>query len=133
LLTDRKTFFSMRSFISFCLNTANSKRTICTTESNLMMTARANIEIEAKMKAKAKSRSSIVLNTKLKYAVDAKYFRKRSRSRFNEKISNSDFWSIKTTSWSSYWNILDDFEINAMNEKSMIEIKSDEFSRWLSS
>jgi hypothetical protein len=28
--------------------------------------------------------------------------------------------------------MFDDFEIDAMNEKSVIEIKSDEFSKWLS-
>ncbi len=126
LLTDRKTFFSMRSLISFCLNAANWERTMCTIESSLMMTAKTNIEIE--VKTRAKSRSSIVLNTKLKYAVDARYFRERSRSRLNEfeKISESDFWSIETTSWSFDWDIFDDFEINAMNEKSVIEIKSED-------
>jgi hypothetical protein len=135
LLIDRKTFFSMRSLISFCRDATNWKRAMCTIESNLMMTARTSIEIEAKTKAKAKSRSSLVLNTKLKYAIDARYFRKRSRSRLNEfeKVSNFDFWSIETTNWSFDWNIFDDFEINAMNEESMIEIKSDEFSKWLSS
>jgi hypothetical protein len=99
LLTDRKTFYSMRSFISFCLNAANWERAMCTIKSNSKTTTRANIEIKAKTKAKARSRSSIVLNTKFKYAVDAQYFRKRSRSRLNEfeKISNSDFWSIETT------------------------------------
>jgi hypothetical protein len=79
LFIDRKTFFSMRSFISFCLNAANWERAMCTIESSLKTTAKANIEIEAKTKTKAKSRSSVVLNTKLKYAVDAKYLRKRSR------------------------------------------------------
>jgi hypothetical protein len=94
-LIDRKTFFSMRSLISFCLNTANWRKAMCTIESNLMMTTKTNIEVEAK----AKSRSSVVLNTKFKYAVDAKYFRRRSRSRLNEfeKISNFDFWSIEAT------------------------------------
>jgi hypothetical protein len=102
LLIDRKTLFSMRSLISFCLNAANWERAMCTIESNLKTTARTNIEVETKMKAKAKSRSSVVLNTKLKYAVDARYFRRRSRSRLNkfEKISDFDFWSIETTNWS---------------------------------
>jgi hypothetical protein len=95
----------------------------------------ANIEIEAKTKAKAKSRSSVVLNTKLKYAVNARYFRRRSRSRLNEfeKISDSDFWSFEAANSSFDWDIFDDFETDAMNEESVIEIKSDEFSRWLSS
>jgi hypothetical protein len=99
LFTDWKTSFSMRSLISFCLNAANWKRAMCTIESNLKTTTKANIEIKTKTKAKAKSRSSIVLNTKLKYAVDARYFRRRSRSRLNEfeRISDSDFWSIETT------------------------------------
>ncbi len=99
LFIDRKTFFSMRSLISFCRNAKNWERTMCTIESNLVMTTKASIEIEAKMKARARSRSSDVLNTKLKYAVDAKYFRRRSRSRLNEfeKISDSDFWSFETT------------------------------------
>jgi hypothetical protein len=63
---------------------------MCTIESSLKAIARKNIEVEAKTKAKAKSRSSVVLNTKLKYAVDEGYFRKRSRSRLNEfeKVSN---------------------------------------------
>ncbi len=135
LLTDWKTFFSMRSLIFFCRNATNWERAMCTIKSSLMMTAKANIEIETKTKAKAKSRSSVVLNTKLKYVIDAKYFRERSRSRLDkfEKISKFDFWSIETTNWSFDWDIFDDFEINAMNEKSMIEIKSDESSRWLSS
>ncbi len=84
LFIDWKTFFSMKSFISFCLNAANWERAMCTIESNLKMITKANIEIEAKMKAKAKSRSSIVLNTKFKYAVNARYFRERSRWRLNE-------------------------------------------------
>jgi hypothetical protein len=102
LFTDRKTSFTMRSFISFCLNAANWERAMCMIESNLETTAKANIEVEAKTKAKAKSRSSVVLNTKLKYVVDAKNFRKRSRSRLNEfeRISDFDFWSIETTNWS---------------------------------
>jgi hypothetical protein len=64
-----------------------------TIESNLKTTAKANIEVEAKTKAKTKLRSSVVLNTKLKYAIDAIYFRRRSRSRLNEfeKISDFDF------------------------------------------
>jgi hypothetical protein len=133
LLTDLKTFFSMRSLISFCLNAANWERAMCTIESNLKTTAKANIEVEAKTRTKARSRSSIVLNTKLRYAIDARYFQERSRSRLNEfeKISDSDFWSIETTNWSFDWDI--DFETNAMNEELVIEIKSDEFSRWLSS
>jgi hypothetical protein len=128
-------FFSMRSLISFCLNAANWERAMCTIEFILEMTTKTNVEIEAKTKTKARSRSSIVLNTKLKYAVNAKNFQERSRSRLNkfEKISNSDFWSIETTSWSSDWDIFDDFEADAMNEKSMIEIKSDKFSKWSSS
>ncbi len=57
---------------------------MCMIESNLNATA--NNEIEAKAK------STVVLNTKLKYAVDAKDFRNRSRSRLNEsdEISDSD-------------------------------------------
>jgi hypothetical protein len=100
LLINRKTIFSMRSLIFFCRNATNWKRTMCTIESNLVMTTRANIEIETKTKAKAKSRSSDVLNTKLKYAVNAKYFRERSRSRLDEfeKVSNSDFWSFEAAS-----------------------------------
>jgi hypothetical protein len=127
LLIDRKTSFSMRSFISFCLNAANWERAMCTIESNLKTTARANIEVEAKTKTKARSKPSVVLNTKLRYAVDAKYFRKRSRSRLNEfeKISNSDFWSIETTNWSFDWDIIDDFETNVVNDESI----DDEFSR----
>ncbi len=95
LFIDWKTFFSMKSLISFCLNAANWERAMCTIESNLIITAKTNIEIEAK----TKSRSSVVLNTKLKYAINARYFRIQSRSRLNEfeKISNSDFWSIETT------------------------------------
>ncbi len=81
LLINWKTSFSMTSLISFCLNAANWKRVMCTIESSLKATAKTNIKIETKTKAKAKSRSSVVLNTKFKYAVDAKYFRKRSRSR----------------------------------------------------
>jgi hypothetical protein len=127
LFIDRKTSFSMRSFISFCLNAANWKRAMCMIESNLKTTAKASIEIEAKTRAKTRSRSSVVLNTKLKYAVDARCFRKRSRSRLNEfeKISNSDFWSIETTNWSFDWDIIDDFEANAVNDESI----DDEFSR----
>jgi hypothetical protein len=50
------------------------------------LNATANSEIEAK------AESTAVLNTKLKYAVDARYFRDRSRSRLNEfdEISDSD-------------------------------------------
>jgi hypothetical protein len=53
----------------------------------LSLETTANSEIEAKAK------STVVLNTKLKNAVDAKYFRNRSRSRLDEfeKISDSDF------------------------------------------
>jgi hypothetical protein len=65
LLIDRKTSFSMRSFISFCLNAANRKRAMCTIESSLKTTTRASIEIEAKTKAKARSRSSVVLKRNL--------------------------------------------------------------------
>jgi hypothetical protein len=92
LLIDWKTSFSMNSLISFCLNATNWENAICTTESSLKTTTRANNEIEAK------TRSTIALNTKLKNAVDQRYFRSRSRSRLNkfEKISDSDFWLFKT-------------------------------------
>jgi hypothetical protein len=122
LFTDRKTLFSMRSLISFCLNAEIWERAMCTIESSLKTTAKASIEVEAKTKANAKSRSSVVLNTKLKYAVDAKYFQRRARSRLNkfERISDFDIWSSKTTSWLFDWDIFSDFEMNAMNERSMI-------------
>jgi hypothetical protein len=99
LFIDWKTFFLMRSLIFLCLNAVNWKKAMCTIESNLIMTTKTSIEIETKTKAKARSRSLLVLNTKLKYAIDEKYFRERSRSRLNEfeKISNFDFWSIETT------------------------------------
>jgi hypothetical protein len=86
VFTDWKTSFSIRSLISFCLNAANWESAICTIESSFCATANSEIE--------AKARSTIVLNTKLKYAVDAKYFRSRSRSRLNEfeKISDFDSW-----------------------------------------
>jgi hypothetical protein len=83
VLIDWKTSFSMRSLISFCLNAVNWESAICTIESNLNATA--NNEIEAK------ARSTIVLNTKLKYAIDAKCFRDRSRSRLDEFEKISDF------------------------------------------
>ncbi len=129
-----KNIFFDKWFMSFCLNAANWERAMFTIESNLEATTKANIEIEAKTKTKARSRSSVVLNTKFKYAVDAKYFRKRSRSRLNEfeKISDFDFWSIETTNWSFDWDIIDDFETNAVNDESIMI--DDEFSRsWLSS
>jgi hypothetical protein len=86
LFIDWKTSFSMRSLISFCLDSANWERAMCMIESNLNATANSEIE--------ARARSTVVLNTKLKYAVDAKYFRDRSRSRLDEfeKISDSDSW-----------------------------------------
>jgi hypothetical protein len=58
---------------------------MCTIESNLKATANNEIEAIAK--------STIALNTKLRNAIDARYFRDRSRSRLNEfkKISDSDF------------------------------------------
>jgi hypothetical protein len=52
-------------------------------ESNLNATASSEIE--------AKAKSTVVLNTKLKYAVDARYFRDRSRSRLDEFDEISDF------------------------------------------
>jgi hypothetical protein len=57
---------------------------MCTPESSL--DAAADSEIEAK------AESTVVLNTKLRYAVDAEYFRDRSRSRLDEfdEISDSD-------------------------------------------
>jgi hypothetical protein len=124
LFIDWKTSFSMRSLIFFCLNAANWERAMCTIESSLSATANSEIEM------KSRARSTVVLNTKLKYAVDAKYFRDRSRSRLNEfeKISNSDSW-FEATNWSFDWDIIDDFETDAMIEKSIIEIKNDEFSR----
>jgi hypothetical protein len=134
LLINWKTFFSMRSLISFYLNVANWERTMCTIESNLKTTTKTNIEIEAKTKAKTKSRSSIVLNTKFKYAVDARYFRRRSRSRLNEfeKISNSEFWSIEIVNWIFDWDTMNNFETNIVNDELMMI--NDEFSRsWLSS
>jgi hypothetical protein len=78
LFTDWKTFFSMKSLIFFCLNAANWERAMCTIESSLNATTNSEIEI------RSKARSTIVLNTKLKYAIDAKYFRNRSRSRLNK-------------------------------------------------
>jgi hypothetical protein len=74
------------------------------------------------------------LNAKFKYAVDARYFRRRSRSRLNEfeRISDSDFWSIETTNWWFDWDIIDDFETNAVNDESIMI--DDKFSKsWLSS
>ncbi len=96
LLINWKTFFSMNSLMSFCPNATNWKNAMCTIESNLKTTAKANNEIEAKTK------SIIALNTKLRNAIDARYFRDRSRSRLNEfeKISNSDFWSFEIVNWS---------------------------------
>jgi hypothetical protein len=134
LLIDRKTLFSMRSLIYFCLNAANWERAMCTIEWNLEITAKLTIEIETKTKVKARSRSSIVLNTKLKYAVNAKYFRKRSRSRLNEfeKTSDSEFWSIEAVSWTFDWDIFDNFEINAVNDELMI-IHDESARSWLSS
>jgi hypothetical protein len=88
LLTDWKTSFSMRSLISFFLNAANWRKAMCMTESSLKTTTRANIE------AKAKARSTVVLNTKLKYAVDAKYLWERSRSRLNEFEKSFRFWFL---------------------------------------
>jgi hypothetical protein len=130
LFTDWKTSFSMRSLIFFCLDAANWEEAMCTIESNLNATASSEIEMRAK--------STVVLNTKLKYAVDAKYFRSRSRSRLDEfdEISDSDSW-FETTNWLFDWDwsfdedIFDDFETNAMIKelRSVIEIKSDEFSR----
>jgi hypothetical protein len=46
LLTEWKTFFSMRSFIFFCLNAAKWERAMWTIESILRPKARANNEIE---------------------------------------------------------------------------------------
>jgi hypothetical protein len=91
IFTDWKTSFSMRSLISFCLNAANWKSAICTIESSL--NAAANSEIEARAK------STVVMNTKLKYAIDARCFRNRSRSRLDEfeKVSDFDSW-FETTS-----------------------------------
>jgi hypothetical protein len=88
LFIDWKTFFSMRSLIFFCLNAANWKKAMCTIESNLNATTNSEIEV------KSRTKSTIVLNTKLKYAIDAKYFRDRSRSRLNEfeKISDFNSW-----------------------------------------
>ncbi len=132
LFIDRKTFFLMRSFISFCLNAANEKRAMCTIESNLKATAKATIEIEMKIKAKTRLKSLIVLNTKFKYTIDAKYFRRRSRSHLNEfeKFSDFDFWSIETTSWSFDWDIINDFETNVVNNE--LIIIDDEFLKsWL--
>jgi hypothetical protein len=124
IFIDWKTSFSMRSLISFCLNAANWESAICTIESNLNATTSNEIE--------AKARSTIVLNTKLKYAIDAKCFRDRSRSRLNEfeKISDFDSW-FEITNWAFERDIFDDFETDAMIRRlrSMIEIKSDEFSR----
>jgi hypothetical protein len=95
LFTDWKTSFSMRSLIFFCLNAANWEKTMCTIESSLNTTTNSEIEV------RSKTRSTVVLNTKFKYAVDTRYFRNRSRSRLNEfeRISNSDFW-FEITSWS---------------------------------
>jgi hypothetical protein len=92
LFIDWKTFFSMRSLIFFCLNAANWEKAMCTIESNLNATTSSEIEM------RSKTRSTIILNTKLKYAINAKYFRNRSRSRLNEfeRISNFDSW-LKTT------------------------------------
>jgi hypothetical protein len=86
LSIDWKTFFLMRSLIFFCLNSANWEKAMCMIESSLNATASSEIE--------AKAKSTVVLNTKLKYAVDARYFRDRSRSRLNEsdEISDSDSW-----------------------------------------
>jgi hypothetical protein len=56
---------------------------MCIIESSLNATANSEIE--------ARAESTIVLNTKLKYEVDAKYFRNRSRSRLNEFDEISDF------------------------------------------
>jgi hypothetical protein len=93
LLIDWNTLFSTRSFIFFCLKSANWEWTIWSIKSNLKTKARASNDIEAK----AKARSTIVFNTNLKYAVNAKYFRDRSRSRLNKmkKISNSDSSSFE--------------------------------------
>jgi hypothetical protein len=52
-------------------------------ESNLNAITSSEIE--------AKAKSTVVLNTKLKYAVDAKYFRDRSQSRLDESDEISDF------------------------------------------
>jgi hypothetical protein len=86
LSTDWKTFFSMRSLISFCLDSVNWERTMCMIESSLNATTNSEIE--------ARARSTVVLNTKLKYAIDAKCFRDRSRSRLDEfeRISDFDSW-----------------------------------------
>jgi hypothetical protein len=131
LLIDWKTSFSISSLISFYLNATNWKNAMCTIESSLKTTTRTNNEIEAK------TRSTIALNTKLRNAVNAKYFRNRSRSRLNkfERISDSDFWSFEIANWSFDWDIFDDFvdEADSMNKESAIEIKSDEFSKWSSS
>ncbi len=85
LLTDWKTSFSMSLLISFCLIATNWESTICTIKWSLKTTASNEIE--------TKARSTVALNTKLKNAIDAKYFRSRSRSRLNEfeRISNFDF------------------------------------------
>jgi hypothetical protein len=87
-------FFDEFVDLSFCLNATNWESAMCTIESSLKATAKANNEIEAKTK------STIALNTKLRNAVDARYFRSRSRSRLDkfEKISDFDFWSFETAS-----------------------------------
>jgi hypothetical protein len=75
------------------------------------------------------------LNTKLQEAVDARDFRDRSRSCLDEfkKISWFNSWSIEMTSWSFDEDIIDLFEIDAMNDNSTII--DDKFSRlvWSSS
>jgi hypothetical protein len=92
LLIDWKTFFSMSSLISFCLNATNWKSAMCTIKSSLKTTTKMISEIEAKTK------STIALNTKVKNAIDARYFRNRSRSRLNEfeRVSDFIFWSFET-------------------------------------
>jgi hypothetical protein len=133
LFIDWKTSFSMSSLIFFCLNAANWKSAMCMIELSLKTTANSEIE--------ARARSTVVLNTKLKNAVDAKYFRNRSRSRLDEfeKISDFDFWSFKTANWSFDWDFIDETDSmnersDSMNEESEIEIKDDESSFvWLSS
>ncbi len=104
---------------------------MCTIKSSLKTTTKTNNEIEAK------TESTIVLNTKFKNAIDGRYFQNWSLSRLNEfeRISNSDSWSFETANWSFDKDIFDDFvnEADSMNEKSMIELKSDEFLKWSSS
>jgi hypothetical protein len=119
LLTDWKTSFSIRSLISFCLNAANWEKAMWTIESSLETTA----------KAKMKARLTIVLNTKLKYAIDARYFRSRSRSRLSEfkKVSWFESSLIEIANWTFDEKMIDDFEINTVNDE--LTMIDDEFSK----